>query len=192
VIAKPFYIGIYEVTQAQFESIMEKSPSYWRRNPTWPIDQVDWPTVEGSNGFLARLNRILEKKFDGTLVADLPSEDEWEYACRAGTQTSFNNGGNISNIESDGALDPLANYNRIANGTPKPVGSFRPNAWGLYDMHGNVTEWCLNRYQRGGSWQSKAANCRAASRTQVSADAPPSNQVGFRLVLRYRAPSGGN
>lgn len=192
VIAKPFYIGIYEVTQAQFTSIIPRSPSYWRGNPTWPIDQVDWPTVAGGNGFLARLNRILATKYGGTLVADLPSEDEWEYACRAGTQTPFNNGRNISSIDSDGALDSVANYNRAANGTPRPVGSYQPNAWGLYDMHGNVSEWCKERYLRGGSWQAKAANCRAAWRTQISADASPSNQVGFRLVLRYRAPGGGN
>ena len=192
VIAKPFYIGIYEVTQAQFTSIMPRSPSYWRGNPTWPIDQVDWPTVAGGNGFLARLNRVLAARHGGTLVADLPSEDEWEYACRAGTQTSFNDGRNISNIDSDAALDLVANYNRAANGTPRPVGSYQPNAWGLHDMHGNLSEWCQNRYLRGGSWQAKAANCRAAWHTQVSADASGSNQVGFRLVLRYRAPGGGN
>jgi hypothetical protein len=192
VIAKPFYIGIYEVTQAQFEGIMPKSPSYWRHNPNWPIDQVDWLTVAGSNGFLAKLNRILSTKYGGVLVADLPSEDEWEYACRAGTQTSFNNGKDISKIDLDGALDPLANYNRGDSGTPKPVGSYQPNYWGLYDMHGNVSEWCKDRYLRGGSWKSTAANCRAAWHTQVSADASGSNQVGFRLVLRYRAPGGGN
>ena len=192
VIAKPFYIGIYEVTQAQFSSIMPRSPSYWRGNPTWPIDQVDWATVAGGNGFLAKLNQILANKYGGALVAELPSEDEWEYACRAGTTTSFNNGKDITNGESDPALEHLANYNRVANGSPRPVGSYQPNAWGLYDMHGNVSEWCQNRYLRGGSWQSKAAYCRAAWHTQVSADASGSNQVGFRLVLRYRAPGGGN
>ena len=186
VIVKPFFIGIFEVTQAQFTAIMPRSPSYWRGNPTWPIDQVDWPTVAGGNGFLARLNRTLAAKYGGALLADLPSEDEWEYACRAGTQTSFNNGKNISNVDSDAGLDPLANYNRAAGGSPRPVGLNAPNAWGLYDMHGNVAEWCKERFLRGGSWQSKAANCRAAWRTQISADAAPSNQVGFRLVLRVR------
>ncbi len=186
VIVKPFYIGTYEVTQAQFGAIMPRSPSYWRGNPSWPIDQVDWSTVAGGNGFLARLNRTLAGKYGGSLLADLPSEDEWEYACRAGTQTSFNNDRNITNVDSDEALDALANYNRAAGGSPKPVGSYQPNAWGLYDMHGNVSEWCQNRYLRGGSWQAKAANCRAAWRTQISADASPSNQVGFRLVLRVR------
>ena len=74
VIAKPFYIGIYEVRQDQFESIMKRSPSWWRNNPSWPIDQVDWPTVAGSNGFLDRLNRnLLDKMYGGALKADLPS-----------------------------------------------------------------------------------------------------------------------
>ena len=191
-IEKPFYIGIYEVTQAQFTGVMPRSPSYWRGNPTWPIDQVDWQTVAGSKGFLAKLNHTLKTKWEGALVADLPGEDEWEYACRAGTQTSFNSGKNISNIDTDGALDQLANYNRAAGGSPRPVGSYEPNAWGLYDMHGNVSEWCQNRFLRGGSWQSKAANCRATWRTQISTDASPSNQVGFRLVLRCRTAAPGD
>ena len=190
-IERPFYIGIYEVTQAQFTSVIPRSPSYWRGNPTWPIDQVDWQAVAGSKGFLARLNHTLGAKWGGALVADLPSEDEWEYACRAGTQTSFNSGRNITSVDTDSALDQLANYNRAAGGSPRPVGSYQPNAWGLYDMHGNVAEWCQNRFLRGGSWQAKAANCRVTWRTQISSDASPSNQVGFRLVLR-RTPAPGN
>jgi plasmid stability protein len=192
VIAKPFYIGICEVTQAQYMAIMPRNPSYWRGNPTWPIDQVDWQSVGGNNGFIAKLNQVLATKYGGSLVAALPTEDEWEYACRAGTQTAFNNGQNITKSDSDPALDPLANYNRVANGSPCPVRSKQPNAWGLYDMHGNVSEWCQNYFLRGGSWQSNAANCRASSRAQGSADASGSKQVGFRLVLRYRAPGGGN
>jgi serine/threonine protein kinase len=197
VIAKPFYIGICEVTQAQYMAIMPRNPSYWRGsggngNPTWPVDQVDWQSVGGNNGFIAKLNRVLATKYGGSLVAALPTEDEWEYACRAGTQTSFNNGQNITKSDSDPALDPLANYNRAANGSPCSVRAKQPNAWGLYDMHGNVSEWCQNYFLRGGSWQSNAANCRASSRAQGSADASGSNQVGFRLVLRYRVPGGGN
>jgi tRNA A-37 threonylcarbamoyl transferase component Bud32 len=192
VIEKPFYMGVYAVTQAQFTSVMPRSPSYWRGNPTWPIDQVDWQSLAGSKGFLARLNRTLGTKWSGVLVADLPSEDEWEYACRAGTQTSYYNGRNISNIDTDPALDQLANYNRAANGSPRPVGSYQPNAWGFYDMLGNVSQWCQNRFLRGGSWQSKAANCRVTWRTQISSDASPSNQVGFRLVLRVKPPAPAN
>lgn len=185
-IAKPFFIGVFEVTQADYNALMVRDPSFWRGNPTWPVDQVDWQSVAGPNGFIARLNRVLVGKYAGSIIADLPTEEEWEYACRAGTRTAFNSGVGISSLENDRGLDSVANYNRAANGSPRPVGSFQPNAWGLFDMHGNVAEWCQDRFQRGGSWQSKAANCRSAWRTQLSANAAPSNQVGFRLVLRHR------
>ncbi len=185
-IAKPFFIGIFEITQAEYNALMVRNPSFWRGNPTWPADQIDWQSVAGPNGFIAKLNRDLGGKYGGLLVADLPTEDEWEYACRAGTRTAFNSGVGISRLENDRGLDSVANYNRAANGTPRPVGSFQPNAWGLFDMHGNVAEWCQNRFQRGGSWQSTAANCRSGWRTQLSANAAPSNQVGFRLVIRHR------
>ena len=185
-IAKPYFIGIYEVTQAAYMSVMPRNPSFWRGNPNWPIDQVDWAAIAGNDGFLARLNRVLAAKFGGALAADLPSEEQWEYACRAGSDASFYNGRKIGDLDSDPGLDPLANYNGDSNGSPKAVGSFQPNAWGLYDMLGNVAEWCQNRYQRGGSWQSNAASCRAAWRTQISAEASPSNQVGFRLVLHLK------
>jgi len=189
VIKDAFFIGMYEVTQAQYESMMPRSPSYWRNRPTWPIDQVVWQDV---TTYLGKVNALLGKKYGGALVADLPTEAEWEYACRAGTETPFNNGRLIINIGRDPSLDLLANYNGVEGGSPKPVGSYQPNAWGLYDMHGNVLEWCSDRYQRGGHWGSRAADCRAAARTQSSADAGRSNKVGFRLVLRYRAPSGTN
>jgi formylglycine-generating enzyme required for sulfatase activity len=191
VIAQPFFIGVFEVSQAQYEGVMPRSPSFWRNRPTWPIDQVVWQDVMGTEGFIPRLNRtVLARKYGGMLVADLPTEDEWEYACRAGTDTPFNNGQMITSIGRDPALDPLANYNGSENGAPKPVGSYLPNDWGLYDMHGNVMEWCSDKYQRGGNWQSRAADCRSAARTQSGTDAGRSNKVGFRLVLRYRATVG--
>jgi serine/threonine protein kinase/formylglycine-generating enzyme required for sulfatase activity len=186
VITRPYYLGVYEVTQAQYLSLMPRNPSYWRNNPNWPVDQVDWASIAGSNGFLARLNATIGTKHGSLFVADLPTEDEWEYACRAGTQTSFNNGKNITNAYSDVALDQVANYNRAANGSPRDVGSFQPNAWGFFDMHGNVAEWCQDRYIRGGSWQARAANCRVAWRTQISSDAPGSNTNGFRLALHLK------
>jgi formylglycine-generating enzyme required for sulfatase activity len=193
----PYYIGVSEVTQLQFESVMPKqSKSYWRFNipnatkggPEWPIDSIDWGIVNPASktGFFAVLNRTLAGKYGGLIVADLPSEEEWEYACRAGTQTAFNNGKSITNATTDKALDELANYNRTNNGHPEPVRSYAPNAWGLYDMHGNVAEWCSNRAIRGGSWQSNAAGCRAAWRAQISQEAGPDNKLGFRLVLRYK------
>ncbi|MDB6127573.1 MAG: Serine/threonine-protein kinase PrkC [Verrucomicrobia bacterium] len=193
-IGKPYFIATYEVTQAQYESLMPRSPSFWRKkeNANWPIDQVVWQDVMGSEGFITKLNRMLGAKFGGAFVADLPTEEEWEYAARAGADAPFNNGKMITSIGKDPALDLIANYNGNENGSPKPVGSFAPNAWGLYDMHGNVMEWCKDKYQRGGNWQSRAADCRVAARTQSSADAGRSNKVGFRLVLRYRPQGSAN
>ncbi len=184
-IAKPFFIGVFEVTQAQYESVMKRSPSYWRGNPTWPVDQVTWSDLMGRVGFMEKLNAELSKEFGGVLVADLPTDDEWEYACRAGTTTAFNNGTTVTNVETDPALKNIAHYNK-AGGGPRPVGSFEPNAWGLYDMHGNLQEWTQDRYVRGGSWQTKAAGCRSAARIQMSREASASNLTGFRLVFRFR------
>lgn len=191
-IERPFFLGAFEITQAEYNALMPRDPSFWRGNPTWPVDQIDWQSVAGPNGFIARLNRLLAGKYAGSLVADLPSEEEWEYACRAGARTAFNSGANITSLENDRGLDLVANYGRAIGGAPRPVGSLQPNAWGFFDMHGNVAEWCQNRFQRGGSWYSTAANCRAAWRTQLSANASPSNQVGFRVVIRHRSLAGLN
>jgi formylglycine-generating enzyme required for sulfatase activity len=183
VIAKTYFIGKFEVTQKQYESVMKRSPSYWRGHPTWPVDQVTWNDLMGPTGFITQLNSALNKTFDGVLVADLPTDDEWEYACRAGETTTFNNGRDIKNLDADPALAEIAHYNKVAGG-PIPVGSLTPNAWGLYDMHGNLQEWTQDRSVRGGSWQSKAAACRAAARIQMSREAGGANQTGFPLVLR--------
>ncbi len=194
-ISTAFYIGRFEVTQMQFASVMprDRIQSVWRYyipnskgGANWPIDSINWDTLMGKSGFIALLNRTLAGKFGGALVADLPTEEEWEYACRADTKTAFNSGKNITNAANDPALDALATYNKTINGHPDDVGTHEPNAWGLYDMHGNVSEWCSDGYVRGGSWASSAANCRAAWRAQVGESASASNQWGFRLVLRYK------
>lgn len=184
-IEKPFFIGKFEVTQKQFESVMKRNTSYWRGNPTWPVDQVTWNDIMGPTGFVSKLNEALSKQFGGILVADIPTEIEWEYACRAGTTTAYNNGQDCKNADNDPGLNEIAIYNRAAAG-PKPVGTLGANAWGLHDMHGNLQEWTQDRYVRGGSWQTKAAGCRSASRIQMSREAGASNQTGFRLVLRIR------
>lgn len=183
-ITKPFFIGIFEVTQAQFISLMKRNPSWWhmQQHPRWPIDSV---TGEELRRFFLKLNGDLAKAYGGLLVADLPTDDEWEYACRAGTTTAFNNGSLITSTESDPALKVLANYNN-PNGTPCDVGSSSPNNWGLYDLHGNLEEWTKGWNLRGGSWHSRAVWCRAAVVKHGSREAPSSKEVGFRLVLRLR------
>jgi formylglycine-generating enzyme required for sulfatase activity len=195
-ITKPFYIGKYEVTQAQWESVMGNNPSSFRGRPDNPVEKVRWRTCQK---FIKKLNSLGQGTFR------LPTEAEWEYACRAGTMTRFSFGDSLENADQymwwEGNNDP--------NGT-KEVGLKLPNPWGLYDMHGNVQEWCEDRWHlpyergpqinpqgpssgssffflwknrvfRGGSFVSRAQDCRSSSRSrEQSIDFHYS--LGFRLV----------
>ncbi len=199
-VTKPFYIGKYEVTQEQWQRVMGDNPSDFEgaRNP---VQKVSWDDCQV---FLKKLNARVKVK--GTFT--LATEAEWEYACRAGTQTPFYFGETIST----GQVNYNGNYT-YGNGRKGvyrektiPVGSFHPNSFGLYDMHGNVSEWCGDWYDgdyyedsprddpqgpargeyrvlRGGSWYYNPRPCRCANRD----GAPPderSNDDGVRLVLR--------
>ena len=188
-LSQPFYLGKYEVTQEQWQAVMGDNPSYFSNcGATCPVEQVSW---EDAQSFAEELNAR-----EGVKAYRLPTEAEWEYAARAGTQTTYHFG--------DGA-DPLRShgwYLDNAGETTHPVGEQRPNAWGLYDMHGNVREWVhdwfgaypggavtdprgpemgSSRVNRGGSWFSSARYCRAAGRHY---DAPGGRDdgLGFRLV----------
>ena len=193
-IGSGYYVGLHEVTQGQFNAIMSKdrNPSYWLNNDDWPVDSVDWDDIMGADGFIERMNRYLTRNNLARFKSDIPKEAEWEYACRAGTATAFNNNTAISNANNDPNLDTLANYNKAQGiGMPTPVGSFEPNAWGLYDMHGNLAEWCKgepsysSRFAlRGGAWNQQASNCRSASRAPASKSLRGKKWHGFRLVLR--------
>lgn len=196
-LTRDFYLGKYEVTQGVWRKVMGENPSHFKASGSqYPVERVSWYQVQA---FIARLNAISKsEKFR------LPTEAEWEYACRAGTVTPFSTGKNLATAQ--------ANYdgNYPYHGAPKglyreqtmPVGSFPPNAWGLYDMHGNVWEWCEDDYWaypsspavnplvrseaekkviRGGSWYFNAANARSARRyTHAPHDIGFS--LGFRLV----------
>jgi formylglycine-generating enzyme required for sulfatase activity len=129
-ITKPFYMGATEVTQAQYEVVMGTNPSHFK-GPTNPVDSVTWDEA-------AEFCRKLSEKTRKT--ARLPTAAEWEYACRAGTKTRFSFG------DSDSLLGDYAWCQSNSRGKTNPVGQKKPNAWGLYDMHGNVAEWCADWY----------------------------------------------
>ncbi len=168
-LTRGFWMGKYEVTQAQWESVMGTNPSYFKGKDL-PVEQVSWDDVQA---FLTKLNQ------QGKGAFRLPTEAEWEYACRAGTTTAFCFG------DAPAQLGDYAWYNQNSGGQTHPVGQKRPNAWGLYDMHGNVYEWCQDwfgdypigavtdppgstsgsdRVNRGGGWNYSPGGCRSAIR----------------------------
>lgn len=165
-ISQPFYLGMHPVTQAQWEAVMGGNPSHFKGNPEHPVERVSWHDIQQ---FLRQLN---ERKDIGTYR--LPTEAEWEYACRAGS-TTYDFGEDA---------DQLKDYSWYGGSTAstQPVGQKLPNAWGLHDMLGNVWEWChdgrrqytmdavvdpigptesgSDRVIRGGSWNSPAHGVR--------------------------------
>ena len=124
-LTKPYYIGKYEVTQEQWEAVMGNNPSF-TKGVKFPVTNVSW---EDCQKFIKKLNGKTSGGYR------LPTEAEWEYACRAGTPTAYSYGGNLT--KSDANID---------GDSIKAVGSYKPNAFGLYDMHGNLFEWCEDWY----------------------------------------------
>jgi hypothetical protein len=135
-LTKPFYMGKYEVTQKQYEKLMEENPSKFKDGPDAsqrPMESVKW---EQAVAFCGKLSQITRRS------VRLPTEAEWEYACRAGTTTRFSFGDDSKQF-ADYAWDK---YSANHAAEPKPVGKKLPNPWGLHDMHGNVAEWCQDSY----------------------------------------------
>ncbi len=149
-LTKPYYLGKYEVTQEQWQAVMSKDHSLFKaaRNP------VDYASWDDCQQFLVRLN----KKLSGW-KASLPTEAQWEYACRAGSSTRFYYG------DDEARLAEYAWYADNADGTTHPVGQKKPNAWGLYDMVGNVWEWCSDWY---GSYRAGAQENPQGPRSGLS------------------------
>src|SRR5262249_39654904 len=156
-ITKPFYLGTFEVTQEQFEKVMGRNPSLFSatgsrkkdvkglETKTFPVEDVEWAeAVE----FCKKLSELPEEVKAGRKYR-LPTEAEWEYACRAGTTTPFAFGNNLTLDQAnfDGRFENAGPQPAKWLGRPSAVGSYKPNAWGLYDMHGNVWEWCQDWYQ---------------------------------------------
>lgn len=188
-ISRGFYLGKYPVTQAQYKKVMGQNPSHFK-GADRPVEMVCY---SDALDFCARAGKLTARAFR------LPTEAEWEYACRAGTKTTFNLGDN------EAALDQGAWFEINSGAQTHPVGKKKSNAWGLYDMHGNVWQWCLDwhaddyyakspavdpqgpeqgnsRSLRGGSWFHGSWICRSARRygdTPANRD----NRIGFRVVV---------
>ena len=144
-ITKPFYMGVYEVTHSQYLKIMGKNPAFFKgAKADFPIDQVSWNVAAE---FCRRLTGLVDEKKAGRIYR-LPTEAEWEYACRAGTKTTFHFGDTLSSKQANfNGNFPFGDADKGPNlQKPEKVGSYPPNAWGLYDMHGNVAEWCSDWY----------------------------------------------
>ena len=197
-LTKGFYMQTTEVTQGQWKAVMGNNPSNFKNcGDDCPVEQVSWNDAQG---FIRKLNQK-----EGSDKYRLPTEAEWEYAARAGSRTAFANGG-ISELECghDLNLDAMGWYCGNSNKRTHPVAQKQPNAWGLYDMHGNVWEWCQDWYGknysfssvidptgpssgsdrllRGGSWGNRAKGCRSALRYWYEPGFRV-NALGFRLVL---------
>lgn len=172
-IDRPFWLADTACSQALWQAVTGQQPSRFRGDDL-PVEQVSWDAVHVR--FLAELNRRVPG-----LNAMLPTEAQWEYACRAGTDTMYHWG--------DGPVAPdRAHHEARQPRQTVPVCSFEPNAWGLYQMHGNVMEWCAqsgrseDRVVRGGAWNSHAHTLRSASRLERSRSSAR-NDLGFRLAV---------
>ena len=189
------------VTQALWEVVMGDNSSSFK-GETRPVEQVSW---EDAQRFIAKMNGMKPE-----LQMCLPTEAQWEYCCRAGTTTAFHFGGknelNLERVNYSGKWD---GYN--VQGETKTVKSYAPNDWGLYEMHGNVWEWCQDwfgdypvqrvvdpqgseigsdRVLRGSSWFDYGRACRSADRSR-SASGSRSRYCGFRLALGHRVVQSG-
>ncbi len=152
--------------------------------PTHPVEQVTWSDLTGPEGFLVKFNRWLADSGQQEWQAVLPSEVEWEYACRAGTESALSNGSNLTNAGRAHQAGQLAIYGTVSSAA---VGTKAPNSWGFYDMHGNVAEWTADGVLRGGAFRDNAEFVRSASRLRgYQNHRQPDPRFGFRLALKAR------
>jgi formylglycine-generating enzyme required for sulfatase activity len=196
-----FAIGKYPITQAQYQAVMGNNPSRFKNNPQNPVEKVSWNDAQA---FCQKLSQITGKTYR------LPTEAEWEYACRAGTTTRYYFGDNANQLGDYAwySVNSHAWYDGNLGQKTHPVGQKKPNGWGLYDMSGNVWEWCEddchdsyagapddgtawihndNRSQspkclRGGSWDSDPYSCRSAYRSWLFNPDDHGSNDGFRVA----------
>ena len=194
-LTESFYIQTNEVTQGQWKAVMGNNPSYFSEcGDNCPVEEISWNDVQE---FISKMNQR------GEWIYRLPTEAEWEYVARAGSSTAFSNGGiTETGCDYEPNLDEIGWYCENSDQTTHPVAQKQANR-GLYDMSGNVWEWCMDRYGnypadsltdptgpstgsyrvvRGGCWYSNARECRSASRIRYSPE-KQSNQIGFRLTF---------
>jgi formylglycine-generating enzyme required for sulfatase activity len=200
-LTKPFYMGLFEVTQKQWELVMGEKPSSCFPGDTNPVECVSYDDIRGSSegANWPKSNSVDSGSFLGKLRAktgidfDLPTEAQWEYTCRAGTTTTYSY---------DGAKDDYMWYASNSSESSHAVGTKKMNPWGFYDMHGNVGEWCLDRYverslpygedpvgsssgsdrvYRGGGWNSSETYCTSFCRNYESPSTSDRSDIGFRL-----------
>jgi formylglycine-generating enzyme required for sulfatase activity len=190
-----FWLGKHEVTQSQWEKVMGGNPSEFKK-ANWPVEKVSWADVML---FCEKLTELERKagRLPAGMSYQLPTEAQWEYACRAGTKTAYAFGAELT----------YAQANIFSRGEPTVVGKYAANAWGFHDMHGNVWEWCMDwegfyptdavsdptgptsgfvRVFRGGSWYNPAYHARSAYRNR-GGPAYGYDNLGFRLSLRPAA-----
>ena len=199
-ISQPFWIGSREVTQAEYAAVVGENPSNFQGDASRPVERVSW---FDARAYCAALTA--QQAAPGGLPFGyeyrLPTEAEWEYACRAGSGSEYNVGGGLDCTQARINFSHVTN-SYCASGSTAPVGGYAPNAWGLFDMHGNVWEWCLDSYAdytasaaidpfvtggnervvRGGGWGSDSLTCRSAMRGYPGPNVK-SSDLGFRVVL---------
>lgn len=233
-LTEDFYIGVFEMTQRQYELITGQRPSSFNNDScyaTRPVEMVSYNMIRGATetlgagwptyGHAVDSDSLLGKLRTQTgLAFDLPTEAQWEYACRAGTTTALNTGKNLTSTSQDANMDEVGRYKHnggseysqscdTSAGTAK-VGCYLPNVWGLYDMHGNVGEICLDWFEelrsndaiddpvgphtagachllRGGTWYDIARNCRSACRS-LHNPCDTFDLNGFRVVVLPETP----